>query len=45
MGRAQERVFGGMDKVIVDQGGDGQPVVPFLPLGSLLDKPHEGTRR
>ena len=29
-----ERVFGGMNKVIVDQNG-GQGVVPYLPLGAL----------
>ncbi len=27
-----ERVFGGMDKVIIDQNGQGQGVVPYLPL-------------
>ncbi|MBV8766344.1 MAG: FtsH protease activity modulator HflK, partial [Hyphomicrobiales bacterium] len=32
-----ERVFGGMDKVILDQGTGqgGSPVLPFLPLGDL----------
>ncbi|MCX7339173.1 MAG: FtsH protease activity modulator HflK [Hyphomicrobiales bacterium] len=32
-----ERVFGGMDKVIIDQsaGGNGNGVVPFLPLDQL----------
>lgn len=30
-----ERVFGGMDKVILDQAGNGQGVVPFLPLDQL----------
>ena len=29
-----ERVFGGMNKVILDQNG-GQPVVPYLPLGAF----------
>jgi membrane protease subunit HflK len=29
-----ERVFGGMNKVIVDQNG-GQGVVPYLPLQGL----------
>jgi membrane protease subunit HflK len=33
-----ERVFGGMDKVIVDQGGNGQGVVPFLPLNDLQQR-------
>jgi membrane protease subunit HflK len=31
-----ERVFGGMDKVIIDQqGGGGNGVVPFLPLDQI----------
>jgi modulator of FtsH protease HflK len=31
-----ERVFGGMDKIILDQHGQGgQSVVPYLPLGEL----------
>ncbi len=31
-----ERVFGGMDKIILDQSGPGgQSVVPYLPLGEL----------
>jgi len=30
-----ERVFGGMDKVILDQNGTGSNVVPYLPLGEL----------
>jgi modulator of FtsH protease HflK len=30
-----ERVLGGMDKVIIDQNGQGQGVVPFLPLNEL----------
>ena len=30
-----ERVFGGMDKVIIDQNGQRQGVVPFLPLNDL----------
>jgi modulator of FtsH protease HflK len=30
-----ERVFGGMDKVILDQHSGGQGVVPFLPLNEL----------
>ncbi|MGL4728911.1 MAG: protease modulator HflK, partial [Bosea sp. (in: a-proteobacteria)] len=33
-----ERVFGGMDKVIVDQGSNGQGVVPFLPLNELQQR-------
>jgi membrane protease subunit HflK len=30
-----ERVLGGMDKIIIDQNGQGQGVVPFLPLNDL----------
>ena len=30
-----ERVFGGMDKVILDQNGAASGVVPYLPLGEL----------
>ncbi|MBM6594543.1 FtsH protease activity modulator HflK [Microvirga pudoricolor] len=30
-----ERVFGGMEKVIIDQNGQGQGVVPYLPLNEM----------
>jgi membrane protease subunit HflK len=40
-----ERVYGGMDKVIVDQGAEGQGVVPYLPLGALSQKPADGSRK
>ncbi|SIQ25977.1 MULTISPECIES: FtsH protease activity modulator HflK [unclassified Bosea (in: a-proteobacteria)] len=30
-----ERVMGGTDKIILDQNGNGQGVVPYLPLGEL----------
>jgi membrane protease subunit HflK len=31
-----ERVFGGMDKIIIDQeGASGQGVIPYLPLDQL----------
>ncbi|MCX7327682.1 MAG: FtsH protease activity modulator HflK, partial [Hyphomicrobiales bacterium] len=47
-----ERVFGGMDKVIIDQntGGAGNGVVPFLPLDQLQRRPtaqtpQQGTTR
>ncbi|HRJ68362.1 MAG TPA: FtsH protease activity modulator HflK [Beijerinckiaceae bacterium] len=30
-----ERIYGGMDKVILDQSGAGQGVVPYLPLDQL----------
>ena len=33
-----ERVFGGMDKVIVDQRGNGQGIVPYLPLNELQQR-------
>lgn len=35
-----ERVFGGMDKVILDSNGNGQQgVVPYLPLNELTRRP------
>jgi membrane protease subunit HflK len=34
-----ERVLGGMDKIIIDQGGQGQGVVPFLPLNEMQRRP------
>jgi membrane protease subunit HflK len=34
-----ERVLGGMDKVIIDQSGQGQGVVPYLPLNELQRRP------
>lgn len=41
-----ERVFGGMDKVIVDQGGaQGQGVLPYLPLNALTARPADGGRK
>ncbi len=40
-----ERVFGGMDKVIVDQGAQGQGVVPYLPLTALSQRPADGARK
>ncbi len=40
-----ERVLGGMDKVIIDQKGGGQGVVPFLPLNELTRKqPTQGVQ-
>ncbi|MGX1785563.1 FtsH protease activity modulator HflK [Bosea sp. NPDC055332] len=38
-----ERVLGGMDKVILDQSGSGNGVVPYLPLGELGQ--HQQPRR
>jgi membrane protease subunit HflK len=39
-----ERVFGGMDKVIIDQRQGGTGVVPYLPLDQLqrTQKPAQG---
>ncbi len=38
-----ERVLGGMDKIIIDQGnGAGQGVVPYLPLNELQRRPQTG---
>ena len=37
-----ERVLGGMDKVIIDQNGQGQGVVPYLPLNELQRRPQSG---
>jgi membrane protease subunit HflK len=34
-----ERVFTGMDKVIIDQNGQGSSVVPYLPLQELQRRP------
>ena len=30
-----EEVFGGMDKIIIDQSGAGTGVIPYLPLEAL----------
>ncbi|MDQ6867175.1 MAG: FtsH protease activity modulator HflK [Pseudomonadota bacterium] len=41
-----ERVLAGMDKIILDQsGGQGQGVVPYLPLGPLTPRAGEGGRK
>ena len=37
-----ERVMGGTDKIILDNKGGGQGVVPFLPLDQLQQKKKEG---
>jgi len=34
-----ERVLGGMNKIILDQSGGGNGVVPYLPLGALDGAP------
>jgi membrane protease subunit HflK len=33
-----EEIFGGMDKVIIDEKGGGQGVVPYLPLDQLIKR-------
>jgi membrane protease subunit HflK len=41
-----ERVLGGMNKIILDQStGQGQGVVPYLPLGPLTPQASEGGRK
>jgi modulator of FtsH protease HflK len=41
-----ERVFGGMDKVILDQGaGQGASVLPYLPLGDLQRRSVQGAAK
>jgi modulator of FtsH protease HflK len=37
-----ERLFGGTDKIILDSGGSGQGVVPYLPLTELLRRSPSG---
>jgi membrane protease subunit HflK len=37
-----ENIFGGMDKVIIDDKGNGQGVVPYLPLDQLTRRPAAG---
>jgi modulator of FtsH protease HflK len=34
-----ERVFGGMDKIIMDNGAGGQGAIPYLPLNELQRRP------
>lgn len=42
-----ERVFGGMDKIILDNNGNGQGPVPYLPLNELQQRrtPAQGATR
>jgi membrane protease subunit HflK len=41
-----ERVFGSMDKIIIDQdGAQGQGVVPYLPLSALTARANDGSRK
>ena len=37
-----ERVFGDMDKIIIDEKGGGSGVVPYLPLNELMKKQAAG---
>jgi membrane protease subunit HflK len=37
-----ERVLGGMDKIIIDQSGQGSGVVPYLPLTEMQRRPQGG---
>jgi len=37
-----ERIFGNMDKVILDQSGQGASVLPYLPLGDLTRRAGQG---
>jgi modulator of FtsH protease HflK len=37
-----ERLFGGTDKIILDQAQGGQSVVPYLPLPELRNRPTAG---
>jgi len=34
-----EKVLGGMDKIIIDQNGAGQGVIPYLPLSEIQRRP------
>jgi len=41
-----ERVLGGMDKIVLDQGpGQGPSVLPYLPLGDWPRRPGQGAAR
>jgi len=40
-----ERLFGGTDKIILDSGGQGSGVVPYLPLNELPRRPQTGGTR
>ncbi len=44
-----ERVFGGMDKIIIDNNSTGQGAIPYLPLNELQRRPQQqqpqGTNR
>jgi modulator of FtsH protease HflK len=36
-----ERVFGGMDKIIIDNNSTGQGAIPYLPLNELQRRPQQ----
>ena len=40
-----ERVYGGMDKIIIDQSGENSNVVPYLPLDQLQKKQDNGANQ
>jgi membrane protease subunit HflK len=40
-----ERVFGDMDKIIIDNQGGGQGVVPYLPLNELMKGKATGSQQ
>jgi len=40
-----ERVYGGMDKIIIDQSGENSNVVPYLPLDQLQKKQDNGVNQ
>jgi membrane protease subunit HflK len=40
-----ERVFGDMDKIIIDEKGGGQGVVPYLPLNELMKSNATGSQQ
>jgi membrane protease subunit HflK len=40
-----ERVLGAMDKIVIDQSGQGPNVVPFLPLGEIQRRPQAGAQQ
>ena len=33
-----ERIFGDVDKILIDQGSNGQGVLPYLPINELTKK-------
>jgi len=33
-----EKVYSGVDKILLDQGSNGQSVLPYLPVNELINK-------